>query len=198
MAIYFTSDHHFGHTRICEYAGRPFQSLEEMNEILIANWNDLVRPGDTVYHLGDFAFVRPDEVKPLVKRLMGQIHLVRGNHDRFLKEKNRDFGFAWVGEYKEIKVGDQKIVLCHYPFLTWSGRHRGTWDLHGHSHGSLPVDPGSKRMDIGVDAIAQGHGKNRRMYAPIEYSEVEQVMSSRTISPVDHHERRGGDDDRES
>lgn len=193
--IWFTSDHHFGHRRIVEYAKRPFADTVSMDEALVQNWNLYVRPGDLVYHLGDFAFIRPDEISPLVRRLNGVIHLVHGNHDRFLRDKRRELSFAWVGPYKEIKVADQKIVLCHYPFLTWNGRHHGSWDLHGHCHASLPDDPGSKRLDIGVDAVALRLGKHPEDYRPMEYQEVEVEMQKKGINPVDHHELRGGDDE---
>lgn len=194
MTIWFTSDHHFGHARVIEYSKRPFKDAVEMGEVFIQNWNAKVQPGDSVYYLGDFAFLRPDAVPDLVKRLRGQIHLVRGNHDRFLKDKRREFGFAWVGEYKEIKIGEQKIVLCHYPFLTWNQRHHGSWSLHGHSHGSLPRDYSTRRLDIGVDAVAAllspDGEKYQAAYRPLCYEEVEAEMKKHGISAIDHHEER--------
>lgn len=202
MTVWFTSDHHIGHERIIGYSGRPFENVEKMNEALVYNWNAIVQPGDIVYYLGDLTFLRPDTVPALVKGLRGQIHLIRGNHDRFLKDKKREFGFAWVGEYKEVKVGEQKIVLCHYPFLTWNGRNRGSWSLHGHSHGSLPRDFSTKRMDIGVDAVAAllaGDGpRSAAVYRPISYEEVAVEMGKHGISVVDHHEARGGEDGHDS
>lgn len=194
MNIFFTSDHHFGHANVIVYTKRPFTSIEEMDEALVENWNRSVRPGDSVYHLGDFAFLKPDAVPALIKRLHGQIHLIRGNHDRFLKDKKQPYAFAWVGDYKEIKVGEQKIILCHYPFLTWNGRHHGTWSLHGHSHGSLPRDYGTKRFDVGVDAVAEmfadGTARSQSDYRPISYEELWAQMGKHGISAVDHHEGR--------
>ena len=52
--IFFTSDTHFNHKAIISYCSRPFESVEEMNDRLIDNWNQVVKPSDTVYHLGDF------------------------------------------------------------------------------------------------------------------------------------------------
>ena len=52
---FFTSDTHFGHENIIKYCNRPFTSTEEMDKALISNWNKVVKPEDTVFHLGDFA-----------------------------------------------------------------------------------------------------------------------------------------------
>lgn len=194
MTIWFTSDQHFGHKRICQYAMRPFPSVEEMGQILTENWNRHVKKGDTVYSLGDFAFVRPDAVPALVKNLNGQIHLVRGNHDRFLQDRKKDFKFAWVGDYKELALGITRIVLAHYPFLTWNKRHHGSWMLHGHSHNSLPIDMGTKRMDIGVDAVAALLREGPAGYRPISFEELKPHMDSRGINIVDHHELRKSED----
>jgi calcineurin-like phosphoesterase family protein len=54
MTIWFTSDTHFGHSNIIQYSNRPFASVQSMDEVLINNWNQLVRPQDIIYHLGDF------------------------------------------------------------------------------------------------------------------------------------------------
>ena len=36
--LFFTSDTHFGHRHILEFCKRPFSSIEEHDEQLIANW----------------------------------------------------------------------------------------------------------------------------------------------------------------
>ena len=51
--IFFTSDLHLGHKNISRLCGRPFESVEEMDEILIDNWNKKIHRCDTVYILGD-------------------------------------------------------------------------------------------------------------------------------------------------
>ena len=52
--IWFTSDTHFSSERTLELSKRPFKSVEEMDKILIENWNSVVGQNDTVYHIGDF------------------------------------------------------------------------------------------------------------------------------------------------
>ena len=75
--IWVTSDTHYGHANIIRFCDRPFASSEEMDEALIANFNERVKPGDTVYHLGDFSFAK--DPARVFRRLNGTIHLVLGN-----------------------------------------------------------------------------------------------------------------------
>ena len=81
--IYLTSDLHFNHVNILKYepVNRPFETLEEMNETLIANWNAKVSAEDTVYVLGDLAMGTVEASRACIERLNGKIVLIRGNHD---------------------------------------------------------------------------------------------------------------------
>ena len=86
--IFFTSDTHFGHKNIIkfiDYDGnrvRPFDTWEEADEIMVQNWNSVVKPEDKVYFLGDLCFNRNYGDK-LMPRLLGKKCLIRGNHDLF-------------------------------------------------------------------------------------------------------------------
>lgn len=150
-----------------------------MNEALISNWNSKVGHGDLVYHTGDFALkMGVPQVEQIIRRLNGQIHLIYGNHDQKNKSVMRANGFADRVPYKEIRVGEQKIVLCHYPFLTWNGSGRGSWMCHGHSHGKLKRDMTARRIDVGVDCWN---------YTPISFDEISVEMKKVEFKPVDHH-----------
>ena len=81
--IYFTADTHFGHKAILQYCNRPFETINEMNEALINNWNSKVGPGDIVFHLGDFAFGGSTIWKSILERLNGRKYLIIGNHKIF-------------------------------------------------------------------------------------------------------------------
>ncbi|MHB8287785.1 MAG: hypothetical protein ACYDEY_00830 [Acidimicrobiales bacterium] len=82
MTAYFTADLHLGHQNIIKYCGRPFHSVGEMNAVLVANWNAVVSPHDTVHILGDVAMGRREESMPLIGQLAGHKILYPGNHDR--------------------------------------------------------------------------------------------------------------------
>ena len=68
--IYLTSDLHFNHVNILKYepVNRPFETLEEMNETLIANWNAKVSAKDTVYVLGDLAMGTVEASRACIER----------------------------------------------------------------------------------------------------------------------------------
>src|SRR3954470_61021 len=55
MAIFFTSDTHFGDHRVLNIRPRPFGSVGEMDDALISRWNLRVGTTDEIWHLGDFA-----------------------------------------------------------------------------------------------------------------------------------------------
>jgi calcineurin-like phosphoesterase family protein len=185
--IWFTADHHWGHANIIRFSHRPYADVEEMNERLIENWNNVVGKNDVVYHLGDIFFCGPEPAKRILDRLNGRIRLVLGNHDKTAQTPLLRSGFDWIKEYYEAKVedpdapqGQRRIVLCHYAFRVWNKSHHGSWNLYGHSHGSLPDDPHSLSFDVGVDC---------HHYAPIHYERVKEIMAAKRFVPVDHHGR---------
>lgn len=147
MALFFTADTHFGDHRVLNIRPRPFASLAAMDKALIANWNAVVGPDDTVWHLGDVAR-RLDQVAPLLEQLNGIKHLVTGNNDA--AGIAGVAGWASVTAYAEMTLDGRALVLCHYPFRSWNGQHRGALNLHGHSHGRLKPMP--RQYDVGVDA----------------------------------------------
>jgi calcineurin-like phosphoesterase family protein len=146
VAIFFTSDSHFGDHRTLNIWRRPFKSVAEMDAVLIECWNAVVGPEDEVWHLGDFAR-NPADVPDLLARLNGVKHLVRGNNDPPATVAAE--GWASVQDYAELELDGRKLVLCHYPFRSWNGQHKAALDLHGHSHGRLKPMP--RQVDVGVD-----------------------------------------------
>jgi len=55
--VFVTADLHFQHKNILMHqANREFDSIEEMDEFIIQEWNKQVTAKDTVYILGDVSF----------------------------------------------------------------------------------------------------------------------------------------------
>lgn len=146
---FFTADTHMNHSNIIKYCNRPFQTVEEMNETIINNWNSVVKDNDEVYHLGDFVLTKDRfAMKNFRGKLNGGIILIKGNHDRLNREDYQLFNK--VAELMEIRYNGQKITLCHYAMRTWNCSHHGSLHFYGHSHGTLPIFRNS--LDVGVDA----------------------------------------------
>jgi calcineurin-like phosphoesterase family protein len=133
--IYFTSDLHLGHKNIIKLCDRPFASLEDMDETLVANWNQVVTNGDTIYIIGDLMFRTQTHPADVLKRLKGKKHLILGNHDRsWLNKVDATDFFKSVESYTEISDGKRKLALCHYPMMSWGGTGKGSYLIHGHIH----------------------------------------------------------------
>lgn len=109
--IYLTSDTHFSHKKIIEYCNRPFENAHIMDRTIIENWNSVVKDGDLVYHLGDFAFA---PIKNYIRYLNGEIILIRGNHDRGSYIKNS--GLKVYQNY-DIEYAGLKLKLIHKPIF---------------------------------------------------------------------------------
>jgi calcineurin-like phosphoesterase family protein len=145
--IYFTSDTHFSDARVLHIDRRPFASMADHDEALIANWNDVVSSDDEVWHLGDFASRRSGLAERLLSALNGTKHLVIGNNDP--EETTAAPGWRSVQHYAELIVDGHLLILCHYPFRTWNQMGKRSIHLHGHSHGRLKPMP--RQFDVGVD-----------------------------------------------
>ena len=156
---WFTSDNHFGHKGVIRHCRQYLippseteetisqETIDRMNELMINNWNSVVPKNGTVYVVGDFSMHNPKLSAEVLVRLNGQKILVYGNHDdRKIRALPQ---WAQVKAYKEIQIGEHKIVMSHYAFMVWNQSHRGSINLHGHSHGSIP--PTTQRCDVGAD-----------------------------------------------
>ena len=178
MKTFFTSDHHFNHKNIISFCSRPWQTVSEMNEILIKNWNETVSPDDIVYYLGDFAVGSRDEIPKLLARLNGKIILIRGNHDYDMSLKH------FVEHYNNlsIDIDGVKIELVHNPS-------HAKWDcdfvLCGHIHNTWKMKnineiiPGDVRRNQEIsyhDTKAQKYilnvGVDVNNFRPISINEV--------------------------
>ena len=171
MTLFFTADTHFGDHRTINIQRRPFATVAEMDEAIVARWNAVVGPADVVWHLGDVAR-RADAVPSLLARWNGTKHLIRGNNDP--AGTLAAPGWASVGDYAELDVEGHRLVLCHYPFRSWNGQHKGAINLHGHSHGRLKAMP--RQFDVGTDVhgfapvsldrLLDGRAAARRVVVP--------------------------------
>jgi calcineurin-like phosphoesterase family protein len=128
------ADTHFCHEAAVSFNGRAQQGWhdwEEMNKELVYRWNQVVRPQDIVWHLGDVALCGgdPEKLAALDSVLMaihGELRLVLGNHDNYARLEPY---FDWVYGAREIK----NCILTHIPVHPGQKK-RFRMNIHGHLH----------------------------------------------------------------
>ena len=173
--LFFTSDTHFDHKNIIKYCNRPWETVEEMNQGLIDNWNSVIGPDDTVFHLGDVSFGGNTNLINYVCELNGHIILIKGNHDRKLQQSICDKLFDYTCQQLTLNIDGITVFLNHFPFLCFSGTYNTdkSIQLFGHIHsGPLSSGPDIDRFnkygvynqyDVGVD---------NNHYKPISWNEI--------------------------
>ncbi len=114
MRVWYTSDSHLGHDNIRAYCERPFSSCREMDEYLIEKWNEAVKPEDTIYHIGDFAFGGFHNIVYYLKKLNGKKILIKGNHDRSIQSMLKA-GFDEVYSEKIEVIQGLTVEFRHKP-----------------------------------------------------------------------------------
>lgn len=157
MRTFVTSDLHFGHTNIMKFCpvtrARFKDDVNYMNEAMVEEWNSVVSPEDTVYILGDVAFMPAAKAAGYINRCNGTKILVEGNHDRkALKDPVFRECFAEIHQYLDITYDGHKIVMFHYPIAEWDQMHRGALHFHGHLHGGDSGLEKYRARDVGMDA----------------------------------------------
>lgn len=158
---FFISDTHFGHRNIITFKDdddkplRPFDSVEEMDETMVANWNGTVKPQDTVYHLGDVVINR--KALAILWRLNGRKILIKGNHDIF-KLKDYVQHFDDIRAYKVMPA--HGIICSHIPIHPESLA-RWKVNIHGHLHSNTLPD--KRYFSVCVEQIN---------YTPISFDEI--------------------------
>lgn len=193
MTLWFTSDLHLGHARICELADRPFKDLDHMNAVLINNWNERVHPDDSVFCLGDMVMGRREETLPMLGRLNGHKTLVMGNHDycwpHLWKATQAEKAARWIDAYSPyfnamgtegslVLSNGMTVRLHHFPYVGDShgedrySEHRpvdgGDFLLHGHTH-QKERQSGPRQIHVGVDAWD---------FAPVSEDEIMEILGS--------------------
>lgn len=135
-----------------------------MNEKLIDNWNNVVKPIDQVYVLGDFAWGNYESVSKIFNRLNGTRFLIQGNHDD--EGIHKKLKWAWIKDVYELKANDKYYFLSHYPHRSWNKAVHGARHCFAHCHGTLK--PWGYSFDVGTDCWN---------YTPISIDTVEQLIA---------------------
>ena len=189
--IFVTSDTHFFHENIIKYCNRPFENVEEMNTILIQNWNKVVSSEDDIYIIGDFALIKGENHNEKLNRLFnlsnqlnGKKHLIIGNHDYFEIVDYLKVGFEDVIQgFIDVLLNNHWFTFCHYQMTSWNNSHRGSMHLFGHEHWRQQYEPkhsiyeemhwSERKFNVCVDA-------NR--FTPVNVNDIIRILEKRSTN----------------
>jgi len=160
------SDTHFNHANILKFQdkngqffrGKLFDTVQEMNETMIENWNKIVTPQDIIYHLGDVYFSGIEEVRKIFNRLNGKKRLIVGNHDD-IKQIAKENWFQKIQMWRIF--AEEKLILTHVPIHPSALEFRNLINVHGHIHQN--VSPDGPYINVSVE---------RTNYTPIAFEEL--------------------------
>lgn len=132
---YYIGDIHFGHSNVIRMDGRPFSNIEEMEDVIITNWNSVVKDTDHVYIVGDFSYKGGKPADYYLKKLKGIKHLVIGNHEKAIisNEKAKSLLESMDFMYDIVDNG-HRVIICHYPLAEWNGYFRNAYHVYAHIH----------------------------------------------------------------
>ena len=163
MNLYLTADTHFNHTNMLSYCNRPFKSVLDMNERLIANINSRCKKEDFLWNIGDFMLTKSSQAEVehsyecLITAINPQIGFIKGNHDERNKIKNTllyatiqfsHFKYlllhipptskAWNKKYSFL-LPHVDCILCGHVHNAWK------WLIYDYGYGKIPI------INVGVD-----------------------------------------------
>jgi calcineurin-like phosphoesterase family protein len=162
-SVFVISDLHLKHKNIIRYCKRPFDSVREMNRVLIKNWNCVVKPDDIVFFVGDMALGVSDNYIP---KLNGNIYFIWGNHDKTTDPDSMHESLYC--SYKGVE-----FLFIHDPKFKppeFSG-----WVIHGHHHNNHPdsfpfLNPEKKQINVSVELVK---------YQPISLDYIHSLIMKR-------------------
>jgi calcineurin-like phosphoesterase family protein len=193
---FFTSDWHCGHENAIKFDNRPFGSLHEMHETLIARYNATVPKTGICYFLGDMGN-KTEDIRKVISRLNGIKVLLLGNHDKGMITMY-NCKFDVVLYHASIYIGNNLVTMSHCPlrgvlredtsnmrksvdtpFENWHGESRlkhqkssinneGQYHLHGHIHSHIDKSQSVKILDKQYDV-----GIVANKYTPVSLSTIE-------------------------
>jgi len=153
--IWFWSDQHFGHANIIKYSERPFKDADQMNEMLLLNYNRVVDKDSVVIWVGDVAFKSADWTNAFLKRFVPAYRiLIVGNHDYEKKKGFKQLDFDEVHSHYQL----DNAWITHYPMNRIP---HGVFNIHGHIHTNNTNNP--RHFNVSVEQIG---------YAPKSYAYI--------------------------
>lgn len=161
---YYIADTHFGHENIIKHdfrnGGRVFKSIDEHDNLIIENINKIVTLQDNLYFLGDVSLYKSDKTAELIEKInCKNLYLLRGNHDRWIKDGKCKKLFQGIYDVKQIEDNNRLVFLCHYPIMMYPGQHRGMIHLYAHVHNTIEEKDYQEFIMIFNDRLKERDGE---------------------------------------
>jgi calcineurin-like phosphoesterase family protein len=162
--VYVAADLYLGYSNIIRRNNRPFMDVEEMNRVLLKNWNDTVSNDDIVYFLGNISYGESaQDLDYWLKRLSGNIVFIK--KDQGISENE------FLLDYATVYVGNEHFCLVHNP--TDAPEDFDGWIIHAHNYShdleKHPfMDREKKTINISLEATD---------YRPVSFAEIEEIIS---------------------
>lgn len=172
MNVWFSSDWHFSHKNFLKFTNadgtrcRPFDSVEEMDEMMIDRHNSMVKDHDKFYTLGDVCFDRK-RFEAIMPRLKGQKRLIMGNHDKFSPDVYGKYFHKVLESWQPVR----NLVFTHRPILLGSTEAKLQLNVHGHTHQHIIDDP--RYLNICVE---------QNDYYPVHWEDIKKIYNDRGFS----------------
>jgi calcineurin-like phosphoesterase family protein len=159
--LWFVSDLHYFHGKEFILGPRKYATLDEAKSDLLAKWKSMIGPDDIVFNLGDLIVGAADRTREAMYDILAlpcaKHYYLWGNHSAGVNDlythslENQGYSsdievypldvtgynFTYVGNYLEIEVDGQPVVMSHYPIASWNHVGKGAFHLHGHCHRNL-------------------------------------------------------------
>jgi len=185
--IWISGDTHFGDARALTLFQRPFADVATMDAHFLEMLNRQIGKGDVLIHIGDFCGPMPEGQDAQIEHARKirqqirckKIRLIRGNHDP--KSERFTSLFDSVKDQMNFRreIGNERVIVCHYPLRAWRGQLSGALHMYGHTHGAL--EEVGRSMDVGIDCWK---------YAPLQLDHALDILAARPVTPPNGWVRR--------
>ncbi len=150
--VFVTSNLQLGRPGAIKKYNRDFNSVNEMDDALIRNWNEVVTKDDTVYHLGNFAW-DPRTAQDAMLRLNGNIRFSLGEHDEAVELLDGK-GMLRKGcdIIKCIQTCEKnEVIMSYWPLAYWPNKPKKWYSIIGFPQKTFKSDPKKKIINCSTD-----------------------------------------------
>jgi calcineurin-like phosphoesterase family protein len=153
MATFIIANCQFGRSGVIRPNNRPFGNVQDMNDEMVQRWNAVVKPEDTVIHLGNFAW-DPTTAEEMFEDLnFNQLLLLPAEHDSAILELQAAGGLP-----TNVKVvnyifeqNNLNATFSYWPMLEWPSKSKGGYLFHGYYNKKYKSDHKKKMINMATE-----------------------------------------------